>query len=170
VAELRETAASVAEGVRALQRLTLGPADQLENPADVADVIASLSVTMSLMPALLGQLAAFLEVEHVKGAVSHRHPAGAAEPVRAVSDALHRAGLDAETMAVALDSAHEACAELETAPGGQGALTGPAPGVSPPSVSTPAVSPPAVSPPAVSPPRSRLGSGAGGHRRVRGKD
>ena len=115
MAELRETAASVAEAVRALQRLTLGPADELENPADVADVIASLSVAMSLMPALLGQLAAFLEVEHVKGAVSHRQGLGAAEPVRTVSDALHRAGLDAETMAVALDSAREVCAELEVA-------------------------------------------------------
>jgi hypothetical protein len=41
--------------------------------------------------------------------------------VRAVSDGLHRASLDAETMAVALDSAREACAELETAPGSQGA-------------------------------------------------
>jgi hypothetical protein len=148
--ELRETAASVAEAVRALQRLTLGPADELEDPADVADVVASLSLAMSLMPALLGQLAAFLEIERVKGAVSHLHGGSAAERVRAVSDALHRAGLDAETMAAALDSAREACAELETATGSQGALARPRP--------------------AVSPPPSRLGSGAGGHHRVRGKD
>jgi hypothetical protein len=150
MAELRKTAMSVAEAVRTLQRLTLGPADELQGPADVADVIAGLSLAMSLMPVLLGQLAAFLEVEHVRGAVSHRQGTGAAEAVRAVSDDLHRAGLDAEAMAVALDSAREACAELETAPGSQGAVTRPR--------ST------------VSLPRSRLGSGAGGHRRVRGKD
>jgi hypothetical protein len=114
---LRATATSVAEGVRALQDLTLGPADELANPADVADVIASLSLAVSLMPQLFGQLAAFLEVENVKGAVSHRRGSGPAERVRAVSDALHRAGLDAEAMAAALDAAHEACAELETTTG-----------------------------------------------------
>jgi hypothetical protein len=150
MAELRKTAMSVAEAVRALQRLTLGPADELENPADVADVVASLSLATSLMPQLLGQLAAFLEIEHVKGAVSHRQGAGTAESVRAVSDALHRAGLDAEAMAMALDSAREACTELGTTPGSRGAVTR--------SRST------------VSPPQSRLGSGAGGHPRVRGQD
>jgi hypothetical protein len=108
---------SAAEAVRELQHLTLGPADELGNPADVADVIASLSLAISLMPPLLGQLAAFLEVENVKGAVSHGRGSGAAECVRAVSDALHRAGLDAETMTAALDAAHEACAELEPATG-----------------------------------------------------
>lgn len=132
MAELRKTATSVAEAVSALQRLTLGPADELENPADVADVIASLSLAMSLMPQLLGQLAAFLEIEHVKGAVSHREGSGAAGPVRAVSDALHRAGLDAETMAEALDSAREACAQLETAPGSPGSATRRRSAVSPP--------------------------------------
>ncbi|MGA8455415.1 MAG: hypothetical protein WB800_08425 [Streptosporangiaceae bacterium] len=114
MAALRRTAISVAEAVRALQDLTLGPGDELQNPADVADVIASLSLAMSLMPQLLGQLAAFLEVEHVKGAVSHGQGVGAASCVRAVSDALDRAGLDAETMAAALDAAHEACGELKT--------------------------------------------------------
>jgi hypothetical protein len=63
-----------------LQRLTLAPADELGNPADVADVIASLSVATSLMSALLSQLAAFLEIEHAKVAVSHRHGSSAAEP------------------------------------------------------------------------------------------
>jgi hypothetical protein len=121
--ELRKTAISVAEAVGTLQRLTLGPAGELQDPADAADVIASLSLAMSLMPPLLGQLAAFLEVEHVKGAVAHARGTGAAASVRAVSDALHRAGLDAETMAVALDSARQACAELETAPSSRHALT-----------------------------------------------
>ena len=117
MAELRKTAISVAEAVGALQQLTLGPADELENPADVANVIASLSLAMSLMPQLLGQLAAFLEIEHVKGAVAQGEGTGAAESVRAVSDALHQAGLDAEAMAAALDSARGACQELKTAPG-----------------------------------------------------
>jgi len=108
---------SVPEAVRALQHLTLGPADELGSPADVADVIASLSLAISLMPQLFGQLAAFLEVENVKGAVSHGRGTGAAGRVRAVSDALHRAGLDADAMAVALDAAHEACAGLQTATG-----------------------------------------------------
>ena len=58
-----------------------------------------------------------LVVENVKGAVSHGRGSGTAGCVRAVSDALHRAGLDAEAMAAALDAAHEACAELQTATG-----------------------------------------------------
>ena len=114
---LSRTATSVPEAIRALQHLTLGPEDELGGPADVAGVIASLSLAISLMPPLFGQLAAFLEVENVKGTVSHGRGTGAAESVRAVSDALHRAGLDAEAMAVALDAAHGACAELETATG-----------------------------------------------------
>jgi hypothetical protein len=114
---LSRTAASVPEAVRALQHLTLGPADELASPADVAEVIAGLSLAISLMPQLFGQLAAFLEVENVKGTVSHGRGAGAAGRVRAVSEALHRAGLDAEAMAAALDAAHEACAELQTATG-----------------------------------------------------
>jgi hypothetical protein len=114
---LSRTATSVPEAVRALQHLTLGPADELRSPADVADVIAGLSLAISLMPQLFGQLAAFLEVENVKGAVSHGRGTGAAGYVRAVSDALHRAGLDAEAMAAALDAAHEACAELRAATG-----------------------------------------------------
>jgi hypothetical protein len=35
--------------------------------------------------------------------------------VRAVSDALHRAGLDAETMVLALESAQQSCADLDAA-------------------------------------------------------
>jgi hypothetical protein len=114
VATLRQTADSVADATRALCQLTLGPGDELRHPDDVSDVIGSLSVAMSLMPQLLGQLAAFLEVEHVKGAITHGH-GDAGECVRAASDALHRAGLDAEMMAAALDAAHEACRGLKPA-------------------------------------------------------
>jgi hypothetical protein len=112
MATLRETARLLAEGVMMLNYLTLGPGDQLECPDDVSDVLGSLSVAMSRIPQLLGQLAVFLEIEHVKGTVAHSQGADAGERVRAVSEALHRAGLDAETMAAALDAAREACAEL----------------------------------------------------------
>ena len=103
----------MAEGISALNQLTLGPDDQLESPADVSDVVASLSLAMSLMPRLLGQLAAFLEVEHVKEVFAGGQKAGTGARVRAVSDALHRAGLDAEAMAAALDTARGECAQLQ---------------------------------------------------------
>jgi hypothetical protein len=112
MARLRATAAAVADGVAALQGLTLGPGDELESPADVRDVLASLSQAMAQMPQLLGQLAVFVEIEHVKGGISDRPDAAAAGHVRAVSEALHRAGLDAESMAAALGAATEACASL----------------------------------------------------------
>jgi hypothetical protein len=110
---LQQAARAVAEGISALNQLTLGPGDELERPSDVSDVVAGLSLAMSLMTQLLGQLAAFLEVEHVKEVLAGGHQAGTGEQVRAVSDALHRAGLDAEAMAAALDTAHGACAQLQ---------------------------------------------------------
>ena len=100
---LRQTAGAVADGVGALCRLTLGPEDELHGPADVSDVVADLSFAVSLLPQLFGQLAAFLEVEYVKGTIA-AGPAGG-QRVRAISEALHRAGLDAEAMAAALASA-----------------------------------------------------------------
>jgi hypothetical protein len=110
---LRETASAVTEGVAALSRLTLGPDDQLDGPADVRDVIGSLSLAVSRMPQLLGQLAVFLEIEQVKGAVAGDQEADAGGYVREVSDALHRAGVDAEAMTAALDTAREACERVQ---------------------------------------------------------
>lgn len=110
---LRETASAVAEGIRTLHYLTLGRGDELECPADVYEVIGSLSLAVSRLPQLLGQLAAFLEVEQVKGAIAGGQGGDAGEYVRAVSDALHRAGLDAETMAAALDAARDACGQVQ---------------------------------------------------------
>jgi len=128
VTGLRQTADAVADGIGALHALTLGPGDELEGPDDVADVLASLALAMSRIPRLLGQLAAFLEVEHVKETVTAGGQPGAGEePVRAVSDALHRAGLDAETMAVTLEAAQRACAELTAAPRGGRRISGAAP-------------------------------------------
>jgi len=120
VRRLRETAGAVAGGIEVLNYLTLGPGDELEGPDDVADVLAGLALAASRMPRLFGQLAAFLEVEHVKGAIGSGSQASTGERVRAVSDALHRAGLDAETMAAALDGARQGCAGLASAasPGG----------------------------------------------------
>jgi hypothetical protein len=115
VTGLRETAGAVAEGIEALHHLTLGPRDELEGPDDVAEVLAGLALAVSRMPRLFGQLAAFLEVEHVRGAIGPGGRAGTGERVRAVSDALHRAGLDAETMALALEEARHACAGLAAA-------------------------------------------------------
>ena len=113
---LRATAVAVAEGIGALHRLTLGPGDELGGPDDVADVLASLVLAVSRMPRLFGQLAAFLEVEHVQGAIGPGGPADVGEVrVRAVSEALYRASLDAETMAAALDAAQRASAELAAA-------------------------------------------------------
>jgi hypothetical protein len=103
VTTLRQAASAVADGVGALCRLTLGPHDQLREAADVSDVIAGLSFAASLLPQLFGQLAAFLEVEYVKGTIEVSPAAG--QRVRAISDALHRASLDAEAMAAALAAA-----------------------------------------------------------------
>ena len=110
---LRKTASAVAEGVAALSRMTLGPDDQLDGPADVRDVIGSLSLAVSRMPQILGQLAVFLEIEQVKGAVADDQGADARDYVREVSDALHRAGVDAEAMTAALDAAREACERVQ---------------------------------------------------------
>ena len=110
---LQQAARAVAEGIGALNQLTLGPGDQLESPSDVSDVVAGLSLAVSLMPQLLGQLAAFLEIQHVKEVLAGGEKAGVGERVRAISDALHRAGLDAEAMAAALDTARAACAQLQ---------------------------------------------------------
>ena len=108
---LRQTASKVTDDVGALCRLTLGPQDQLRGPADVSNVVASLSLAASLLPQLFGQLAVFLEVEYVKGTIAPGP--GAGQQVRAVSDALHRAGLDAEAMAAALAAAREASTHLQ---------------------------------------------------------
>ena len=74
-------------------------------------MVASLSLAASLLPQLFGQLAVFLEVEYVKGTIAPGP--GAGQQVRAVSDALHRAGLDAEAMAAALATAGEASTHLQ---------------------------------------------------------
>lgn len=60
----------MAEGVAALSRITLGPDDQLDGPADVRDVIGGHSLAVSRIPQLLGQLAVFLEIEQIKGTVA----------------------------------------------------------------------------------------------------
>jgi hypothetical protein len=108
---LRQAASEVADGVGVLCRLSLGPQDQLRGPADVSDVVARLSLAASLLPQLFGQLAAFLEVECVKGNIGIAPDA--AHQVRIISDALHRAGLDAEAMAAAMATAGEASKRLQ---------------------------------------------------------
>ena len=108
---LRRAASAVADGVGSLCGLTLGPQDRLRGPADVAEVVAGVSVAVSLLPQLFGQLAAFLEVEYVRGAIAGGPAAG--QRVRAISDALHRAGLDAEAMAAALAAAGEEVTHLQ---------------------------------------------------------
>jgi energy-coupling factor transporter transmembrane protein EcfT len=117
---LRQATGAVAGGIRTLQRLTLGPDDQLTGPADVREVIASLSLAMSYVPQLLENLAVYLEVEQVKGTVCSGRGDSVAENVRAISDTLHRAGLDAEAMAAALDTAQEACGQVLPADPAQG--------------------------------------------------
>lgn len=112
---LQEATRQVAEGVQLLTRLTCGPADELEHPADVRNVVAGLWTGVSQMPPLLGQLAAFLEVENVRGTVARQDGADASAAVHAVSDALHRAGLDAEAMAAALETARTSCEQLTAA-------------------------------------------------------
>lgn len=112
---LQDATRQVLEGIQVLTSLTCGPADQLEHPVDVREVVTGLSVAVSRMPPLLGQLAAFLEVENVSGTIVRQDGNDASALVRAVSDALHRAGLDAEAMAVALDTAGISCEQLAAA-------------------------------------------------------
>jgi hypothetical protein len=111
VTTLRQAASEVADGVNGLCRLTLGPQDQLRGPGDVSDVVAGVSAAAALLPQLFGQLAAFLEVECVKGTIAASPDA--AQRVRAISDALHRAGLDAEAMAAALATADAEITHLQ---------------------------------------------------------
>jgi len=109
---LREAAGQVTEGIAALSRLSRGPGDELRDPADVRHVIGALAVALSGSPEVLTQLAAFLEVENVRGGVVGTDGSDAGATVRAVSDALHRASLDAEAMAAALHSALACCQQL----------------------------------------------------------
>jgi hypothetical protein len=112
---LREAAGQVAEGIRTLSRLSCGPDDELGDPADVRDVVSGLAVALSRTPEVLTQLAVFLEVENVRRGVVRTDGGDAGATVRAVSDALHRASLDAEAMAAALEAAL-ACCQQVTAP------------------------------------------------------
>jgi hypothetical protein len=117
--ELGEAATQVADGISTLSRLSCGPDDQLRHPADVSDVVGALGLALSRTPEILTQLAAFLEVENVRGGVVRTDGGDAGAAVRAVSDALHRASLDAEAMAAALESALACCRQV-TAPGSAG--------------------------------------------------
>lgn len=112
---LQDATRQVAAGVQMLTSLTCGPGDELEHPADVRRVVAGLCLAASRMPPLLGQLAAFLEVENVRGTVAGLDGDDATAEVRTVSDALHRASLDAEAMAAALETACMSCEQLTTA-------------------------------------------------------
>lgn len=101
--------------MRALNRLTLGPDDQLTCPADVCDVLASLALAASELPQLVEHLATFLEIDAVKGSVRAATGADTGMHISTVSDALHRAGLDAEAMRAALAVAGDACGSLRSA-------------------------------------------------------
>jgi hypothetical protein len=109
---LREAAGQVAAGVAALSRLSRGADDELRDPADVRDVVSGLAAALSGMPEVLTQLAVFLEVEKVRGGVVGTDGGDAGATVRAVSDALHRASLDAEAMAAALEAALACCQQV----------------------------------------------------------
>lgn len=112
---LSEAARQVTEGIAALSRLSCGPGDELRAPADVRDVVSGLAVAFSGTPAVLTQLAVFLEVENVRGGVVRPDGGDAGATVRAVSDALHRASLDAEAMAAALEAARACCQQVTAA-------------------------------------------------------
>lgn len=111
MSDIRAAARRVGGEISTLIRLTCGPADELREPADVRDIAAGLRLAVSRMPELFGQLAAFLEVENVRSTVAGQDEAATAA-VREVSEALHRAGLDAEAMAAALDAAVASCGRV----------------------------------------------------------
>jgi hypothetical protein len=109
---LGEAARQVAGGIGTLSRLSYGPDDELRGPADVRDVVSGLAVALSRTPEVLTQLAVFLELQNVRGEVARADGGDVGATVRAVSDSLHRASLDAEAMAAALDAALTHCQQL----------------------------------------------------------
>jgi hypothetical protein len=118
--DIRETTRQIGDAIRTLLGLTCGPADELRHPADVRDIASGLRQAISRMPELFGQLAAFLEVENVRGTIASQGGTGVTAAVREVSEALHRAGLDAEAMTAALEAAVASCervAERSQEPG-----------------------------------------------------
>ena len=112
-----EVAGAIAEDARTLNYLTRAGAVALEYPSDLYDVLGELRTAAQRLPQLFGQMAAWLAGEHEAGRVAHANGADTGEYVEAVTGALGRAGTDAETLAAALGSAHDASSGLAVADG-----------------------------------------------------
>jgi hypothetical protein len=109
-----EVADEIAELVRTLNYKTgAGGTVELEYPADLYSVIASLKLAATRLPQLFGQMAGWLTGELDSGHVAHDTGGDPSEYVSAITDALTRAGQDATTLSAALDSAHEAASGLK---------------------------------------------------------
>ena len=121
---LQDATRLVAAGVHMLTSLTCGPGDELRDPADVRAVIGALAVALSGTPEVLTQLAVFLEVENVRGGLVGTGGGDAGAEVRGVSEALHRASLDAEAMAAALEAALACCQQVTVHARGPGQRAG----------------------------------------------
>lgn len=107
-----EVAAAIAEDVRSLNYQTRAGVSELKYPSDIYDVVGELRTAAQRLPQLFGQMAMWLTAEHEAGRVAHANGADTGEYVRAVADALSRAGTDAVLLTEALESAHDASGYL----------------------------------------------------------
>jgi hypothetical protein len=109
---LPELAEGAAEAIRSLTHRTMAQND-LEYPADVYEVVASLMIMAQRMPQLFAQLTAWLEREYAAGKITHDSGQIAAEQVREVTGALTLASMEATALADALNTAHNASSGLK---------------------------------------------------------
>ena len=108
-----EVAGAIAEDVRTLVYLTgAGGSVEFEYPNDLYGVFGELRTAAQRLPQLFGQMARWLGDEYAAGRVGHVSGGAAGEYVQAVTEALGRASLDAETLTAALESAHDASSGL----------------------------------------------------------
>lgn len=108
-----DVAGAIAEDVRTLNYQTgAGGSVEFEYPSDLNRVLSELMTAAQRLPQLFGQMATWLAGEYAAGRVGHDSRRDAGEYVEAVTGALSRASLDAETLAAALSSAHDASGGL----------------------------------------------------------
>lgn len=103
-----------AEAIRTLNHRTHPPA--LSDPAEVCQLLAALATIAYRLPQLLGQLNRWLQTEQAADRLRADTPA--ADPAEITATAAHgltRAGLTANRLGDALDSAHQHLAHLALA-------------------------------------------------------
>lgn len=112
-----QLAEQAAQAVRTLNHLTRPHTGALAHPADVGDLVATLSCLTGRLPQLLHQLNQWLvsqqQAGHLRVDTSSPLP-GPAAAVHAVTGQLTQAALNTQQASDALDAAHQHLARLTT--------------------------------------------------------